>query len=538
MGKANPTVLSGFFVAVIVAICGASLAKGGFYLGKHEGDTLHMMQIVFRLADGEWPHLDFMTPIGILAAAPIALFVRLGHGIGMSILLAQALVSIVLLPATWWVAYSRMKGVLPYLFGLFVFVLAGALVHGEAEPAVSISMHYNRWAWAFSFVAIAAAVVPPRGRPHPMADGIIIGLAMAALMLIKVTYFVAFAPPVVVALLARRSFSTLLNATIAGLLVAGALTALAGPRYWIAYLHDLLSVARSEVRSSPGEPLASVIGAPLYLGGSLVLMAGVVLLRQARERVGGLVLLLLAPGFFYVTYQNFGNDPQWLLLLAVLLIAFLPERDLRNGLGWEMRSAMKVAVAISLALAAPSFFNLAYSPFRHLRIDVDKYSPLLPRGGRNADIYAAKIRNARTDVRIPLKAPGMGLDAYAADADRDEATVFQGETLPQCELTLGLSAWFDVTARDLEKAGYGETRLFSADLFSSYWLFGSFRRLRHGAPWYYGGLPGIDSADYLIVPLCAITPRIRDQILKEIEKRGLRFKEVRRTPLYILYAPI
>jgi hypothetical protein len=539
MSRPNPTVLFGFFVAVIVAICGAALAKGGFYLGKHEGDTLHLLQIVFRMAGGQWPHLDFMTPIGVMAFAPIVLFVKLGNGIGMSILLAQTLVSVVFLPIVWWVAYSRMRGVVPYLFGLFVFVLIGALVAGEAQRSVSISMHYNRWAWAASFVAIATAVIPSRRPVRPFLDGSVIGLMLSFLLLTKVTYLAAFGLPVLVAMLLRRSYRSVFWAVLVGLVVMGIVTMMAGLAYWPAYLRDLLTVTLSDVRPNPGEAFGAVVGAPAYLGASLTAIAGVILLRQSKENVGGLVLLLLVPGFFYVTYQNFGNDPQWLLLLAILLMAFRPARDLRNGLGWDMRAALKITASVALALAAPSFFNLAYSPFRHLRVDTADYTPLLPRATLHSDIYATKLRNARTDARIPLPTAGTGLDAYAEAAGRDKPTVFMGETLPQCELSLGLSAWFDVIVRDLETAGLAKgKRLFAADLFSSHWLFGSLVPLKNGAPWYYGGLPGIKSADYLLIPLCPVTPDIRGQILTAIEKAGLKFKEIRRTPLYILYVPV
>ena len=141
MSRPNPTVLFGFFVAVIVAMCGVSLLKGGVYIAKHEGDTYHMLEIIFRMADGQWPHLDFMTPIGALAAAPVALFVRLGYGVGMSFLMAQAIVIAFLLFPLWWAAWSRFTGFLPYLFGFFVIVLTVALVHGESEPSISLSMH-------------------------------------------------------------------------------------------------------------------------------------------------------------------------------------------------------------------------------------------------------------------------------------------------------------------------------------------------------------------------------------------------------------
>jgi hypothetical protein len=519
-------------------MCGAALLKGGFYIGKHEGDTLHMLEIVMRMAEGQWPHLDFMTPIGVLAFAPIALFLKLGFPVGKSIFLAQGLVALVFLPAVWWVSYSRLRGFAAYLFGLFVLVLITALVAGEAQRSVSISMSYNRWSWAAAFVAITLAVVPARGRARPLADGVIIGLAMAALALMKMTYFASFLVPVVVAMALRGSFRAMFWALVAGLSVAAVITLSAGFEYWAAYLKDLLTVAASDIRPNPGEPFGAVLGAPAYLGASLALIAGVILLRQAGEAVGGLVLLLLTLGFFYVTYQNYGNDPQWLLLLGVLLIAFLPRLEIRNGLGWDMRTALKVNAAIALAFAAPSFFNLAYSPFRHLNTDVADYSPLVPGNPRTADLFAANTRIARLDAKIPLPGDMPGREVYDELAEREPPTVFNGEELPDCSLDKGMAAWFSLTVKDLEQAGLAQgRRVFAADLLSSEWLFGSFEPLVGGAPWYYGGLPGIESADYLLVPLCPIIPKSRDIILKNIEDAGLAFAEIRRTPFYILYEP-
>ncbi len=538
MGKANFTGLFGFFVAIIVVLCGASLLKGGFYIGKHEGDTYHLLQIVLRMAEGQVPHLDFMTPIGVLAFAPISFFVSLGFGVGASILLAQTLVAIVFLPALFWVAFSRLRGPLPYFFGFVVLVLISALVHGEAQGSVSISMHYNRWSWAAAFIAISAAVLPSIGAARPRVDGVIIGLALAFLMLTKITYFAAFSIPIVVALLARRSAGTLIMALISGASALAVVTLIYGPTYWLAYFGNVLTVAGSDFRAFPGEPIGAVVGAPAYIGASLLLVGGVVLLRQSGKAVGGLSLLLLTPGFFYVTYQNFGNDPQWLLLLAVLLLASLPAADTRNGLGWDMRNAVRVTAFMALAMAAPSFFNLVFSPFRHLAADVTEYTQLLPKSEQHSDIYTTNIRAARTNIQVPLVKVGSAFDAYTDLADDAELSVFKGEVLPHCELLIGLTAWFDVIVTDLDQAGFTQGKgIFAADLFSSHWLFGNSVPLKGGSPWYYGGLPGLSDADYLLVPLCPILPGVRQQILAEIEATDLEFSEIHRTSLYILFEP-
>ena len=327
--------------------------------------------------------------------------------------------------------------------------------------------------------------------------------------MVKVTYFAAFALPVALALVMTEQRRALVWALATGLVCLAAITLVMGPMVWPAYLADLRTVAGSEVRAAPGEPLTAVMGAPAYLGGSLVALGGVILLRQARVETGGLILLLLLPGFFYVTYQNYGNDPQWLALLAILLLALRPEPEkvLRNGVGWPLREALGVAAAMALALSVASYANLAYSPLRHLRADPADYVPLLPRGERHADLQMRSLRFNRVEARVPLDGPGTGLERYRAQAERDAPPRFMGEDLEACSLETGLLAVMDAVARDLEAAGLAEGRsALVTDLLNSFWLFGALEPLEDGAPWYYDGLPGWEDADYLLVPRCPRKP--------------------------------
>lgn len=537
MSRPNPVTFAAVLLIVLVILAGPSVYMGGLYVGKHEGDMMHLLQIVLRMEDGQWPHVDFMTPIGALAFAPIVAFLEAGFPIGKSIIYAQVLVAIALYPAIWWVGRSRLAPPLAVLFGVVVLVLVLALVHGEAQRSVSISMHYNRWAWAISYIAIALAVLPERGEPRQGVDGFFLGLAAAALAMIKVTYLVAFLPAILVALIVRGRGRTLAVALIFGLAVAVGITVWAGPSFWLAYLGDLLAVAGSDVRSHPGEPLDALVGAPLYLGGTLVLIGSVILLRQAGQDAAGLVLLLLAPGFVYVVFQNFGNDPQWLPLLGILLLSLLPAAGTANGFGWDMRMALVIAGAMAFAFAAPSFFNLAYSPFRHVATKTEDYALILPRSERHDDLYSVNIRINRLDARVAMDVPGSGLERFAELAERDEAGEMFGEPLEHCEIVLGLPGWFDEIGADLNRSGLvAGKRLIAADIFSSHWLFADLEPLVGGAPWYYGGLPGWESADVLLVPFCPVAIDVRKMVLDAAEETGATFTELRRTPLYALYA--
>lgn len=532
MSRPNPIVLLLVVLGVAGAMGAAAVLKGGFYVAKHEGDTLHLLQIVLRMADGEWPHLDFMTPLGALAFWPIVAFVQAGFGVGSAILWSQGAVAAVLALPTLWAAFTRLNGWLAYGFGGLIMVLCLALVHGEADQLVSISMHYNRWAWAISYVVILLAVLPPLRLRAPWLDGALIGLGTAALLLIKVTYVISFAPVLLIALIVRRDWAALIAAFVAGVAVLVVVTVVAGPAFWGAYIGDLLAVAGSEVRPQPGAPLGSIIGAPAYLGGSLALLAGVIFLRQAGEEQLGLCLFLLVPGFFYVTFQNFGNDPQWLMLLAILLLVPQVAPEAVSGLGLPLKRALSVTAVAAMAFAAPSVINLTYSPFRHLSIDAENYTQLLP---GQADLFGRLVRSNRVDGTVGLDGPGSGLEDRRELAEREDLEVsLNGEVLPDCELGLGLIAWFEVIVADLEANGYGSAKIFAADIFTSHWLFGDVARLPEGSPWYYGGLPGFAGADYVLVPLCPASQPVRKQILETLEERGVALTEVHRAPHYIL----
>ena len=529
----------------LAAVLGAMLAlwavvlfaKGGFFIDMHEGDTLHLLDMVMRMAAGEVPHLDFMTPIGVLAVAPIALLVAFGFSAGQAILGAQVALAALLLPAVLRVAASRFPGGWGHAYGIFTLGLVLALIHGDAARVVSISMHYNRWAWAFAYVAVPLAALAPQGRPRPLLDGAIVGLCVAAMALTKMTYFAAFLPGVALALLLRRDWPAIGAALAAGLCVMAAVTVLAGPAFWGAYADDLLAVARSEFRAMPGDALDLVISGPEHLTGGLLLFAAVILLRQTAARQAAVAFLALYPGFVYVTWQNWGNDPQWLYLFAFLVLALRPATGAEGAGRRDLRQPLTLVAVAAFANGAPSAINVLTSPFHHLASGTEDMVPLVTGDPRLADVLGEKDRYWRRYLRVPGDGPGTGLESFAAEVERDSPVTLAGEVLPDCASDGGHTAIFTAIARDLEAAGLAGSAIFGADLLSGFWLYGDFRPLPGGAPWHYDGLPGLAAADYVLVPACPMTPDVRDRIATAINDAGIELAEVRRTPLYTLYRP-
>jgi len=535
MQRVSAGLYLGFLLLVLAVQTGLMSLKGILLIDQHEGDALHLIQIILRMAEGQRPHLDFMTPVGVFAMLPMSWPASLGLGLGMSIMMGMSLFALILLPAIWWVGWSRLQGLVAYLFGGFMIILCTALVYGGATQAASIAMYYNRWAWAVAFLLVLIAVLPGDTRRN-WPDGLILGLGMAFLALAKVTFFVAFLPGILVALLITRRLPTLLIGVLAGLVVAGLVTLAYGVGFWAAYLGDLDFVASSGLRDAPSAPLISLLIGPEYLVANFVLLAGVVLVRQAGPGPAGIVVLLFAPAFVYATYQNWGNDPKWLILLAILLVQLRPDRPVNNAFGWDVGRQMSLVALVSVALIFPSLLNLTFANLRHAKLDRSAFFQVLP-GQKNDDIAMktdrmyAPVRRETFELRDPEIAalvdtvPGRQVDEV------------MGQKLWLCKLHMGLVSVLHQMARDLDRVeGVAGKTVFVADTFSNLWLFGSTRPLPGGAPWYYGDKAGMAQADFILVPLCPVTPAARRAVLERLKTRaGHPLREVTQNGLFILY---
>lgn len=526
MDKAGSRLFLVYLLGLVSLMGGLALAKGGLYVDRHEGDTLHLIEILLRMADGQWPHLDFVTPLGALSFLPIVGFIWLGFGVGTAILLAQIAVALLLVPMLWWLGRSRLTRGMAYGTGALVLVLALAMIHGEAAASVSLSMHYNRWAWAFSFVAILIAVLEPRTRESQFTDGVILGIAFAFFIMGKVTFAIAFAPGVALALALRGQWRVIAVALAVIGFVALGLTVAAGVGIWSAYLGDLFLVAGTDIRPRAGVDLPTLLTAPQYVLGNAVLVLSVVVFRRGVNPQLGLVLLLLGPGMIYVTYQNYGNDPKWLALLALILLGV-------------SRTPQVIALAVvSCTLIAPSFFNMAVSPARHLASNAEQYEPLFagtPREVEHGDFHTKSDRAHRILFRAPMIFESPEFVSLNKKVAHLKPVEFQGEALPACGQVLGLIGASRAIAQDLDAAGYQGASVFVADTFGNLWMFGGLEPTRGTAPWYYGQLAGYEASDYLLVPICPVTPAAYRSILNEVTEQGGALKEVRRTELYTLY---
>lgn len=538
MSRPNPYLLTVALAVFAALFGGLSLAQGGLYLDTHEGDTYHLLDILFRMEQGLEPHTDFVTPLGLLAFLPIVLFMQAGFGVGMSILWAEIAIAALMVPVVAYAAATRLPRRTAYAFGLFTIGLILAMTYGGSSSGASISMHYNRWAWAAAFAMLTLAVLPARGRHSQVLDGLLIGTLAAALLLIKITFFVCLLPPVTIALLWRGQRMAFGAALIAGLAVVGAVTVAYGIDHWLGYYNDLLTVTASEVRPFVGVPFNQIAAGPAHVGGTILAILTVFVLRQGGHPRTGLIVVFLIPAFLYITYQNFGNDPKWYLFLAVLLMALRPEAGARKVAGIDLHDGAAWLAVAAIALYFPSLFNMALSPVNHAALETERFVPMLPDRPEDDDILI-RLDRANTitaevylDERVPVWAK------YAEDAERLPPIEIGGVTFPHCEFLAGARAFFVEIAADLEAAGIPEgSQFYTTDILTAFWLFGPYAPLRNGAPWYYGDFSGLENADYVLVPKCSFVSRVHRIMVDELTQAQVPLTLVRNNDLYALFAP-
>jgi len=538
MSRPSSFVLATILIAFLALYGGLPYLKHGLYLDIHEGDTYHLLDILFRMSEGAVPHEDFMTPLGVVAFAPFLAFMNAGHSAGMSIIFGQLVVGLILLPIAVYAARTRLSRPVGLYFGLLVVGLAVALTYGGAKAGIAISMFYNRWAWAIAFLVVVLAFIPPAKEDRAGLESALIGVLCGALLMLKVTYFVAVVPAIAVALFARCRLKGILVATLAGGVVLAIATAWLGVAYWPGYLGDLRVVSNNELRPNVGVPFNVILSGPGFIGGTFVLAFSVFCLRKTGHDSLAVALLVLAPGLIFITYQNFGNDPMWLWLMPVLLLSLRPGAAQSQVYGFDARRVMEMTAVVALALNFPSLYKSTLSNLDHMAFSEATFVDMLPEGDQGAqDIFVRKGRAYTMTAEVDLDRTMPDWSKYSDAVEREPLKEIGGTVIDACEWRAGVLGYMETIAERLQADGVAEgSQLFVTDVVTSLHFFGPFEPLKGGAPWYYGELSGLENADYVVVPKCAVSTRYRGVMIDELAASDARLEPVSENALYVLLA--
>ena len=502
------------------------LWPGVLAINGHEVDAIHAAGAALRIANGAAQHLDFVTPLGVLTFQPVVFFLDAGFGIGRSFILAQLLVAALISPVVWYVAVTRLSKHSALFFAGLMIVMITALVYGGDNPTVSISMYYNRWAWAVYFLAVCLILVPRKGG-GPVVDGVVLGLCLSVLALLKVTYFVTLAPVVLVWILTQRNFGLIAATSVVGVsAVVLATLSFGGIAFWEAYVSDLLMVSGSDVRPAPGKSLGDVIASPALFGATICLLAAIIGLRKSGHGPQGVLLLLLAPGFVFITYQNWGNDPKWLILLGFLSLRWRLNA-IGDIFGVPARNYFSGLALVAFSLSVPSILNMSLSTLRHFGADPSAYVAIAL-DPVHADLMIERDRSFKGEAMVDLAVAG---------SKETEPLMFAGTNVGGCTQKFGYFGKMQEIAKSLRKMGYGDKKIALVDVNNPLPVIGGFETVNGDPPWYYGGTTAAAAADVLVVPKCPVSKVTFAAYIAELNKSELSWVMVEETPHFRLFTP-
>lgn len=509
--------------------------NGDFLVNAFEGDAFHLAAGVFRLLDGEVQHLDFHTPLGVLAFLPARILMSAGLGFGMAAAYSNLLVALAFMPVLIWVGETRFSGALRYGFAFVILLLFLALVRGGPDTReVGIALYYNRWCWAVSGLAIALVLLdgPDRPKAH-LLDGVFLGVCFGFLALTKATFFIFLAPAVVIGLVARRRLETL-SAAVAtgGVILVTFLGLTGGTEVAQAYIGDLQAVVTGNLRTVPSQGIPGVVMSPEKLASSIAVLVAAVGLRRAGYRAEGLFLFFLFPGLALVTVQNWGNFGQWSFYLGLILWARIAQGDRRKPAHLVRMCGLAITVT-----ALPQIMGMSDSLVTHKLLQQRSFVSVFD-DPRLADFKFSRSRLASSQMRSSVL---YGYEEqYIGDLDPPDYGSFQGQELVNCALKQGIGSYVKAIADDL--AARDDVRgkqVLHASASTFFWLFGGTERLTNGQLWYYGGDTGFAEAEYFVLPFCVLGTSglvARRVMVEELESNDEHnFSEVDRNELFVLY---
>lgn len=240
-------------VAVVAAIVALALVTApAVFLNDTYFDLILPMDWANRMAEGQWPHRDFMTPVGTLYHLILWAGHSLSGGDTRLILWANTIVFVPVTILAWIATRDRLPALLRVIVVLYSALVVGS-PRGYDEPMLRIThlAPYNRQAGALACVALLFLILPPRtpnNRGRALTEGILAGLVLFALFYIKVPMFALGVVGLGASVLFGLNRRAALVATIL-LVLAIAAASVLDPTF-SGYLSDMAATGRSGLAST------------------------------------------------------------------------------------------------------------------------------------------------------------------------------------------------------------------------------------------------------------------------------------------------
>ncbi|MBI3196266.1 MAG: hypothetical protein HYZ40_01915 [Rhodospirillales bacterium] len=380
----------------MLAAAWALLASGLVLSREMTWDFLFNLAGAWHLQSGHVAHVDFHDPVGELNFLLTVLGFRLVGPTPLAFVMGSLVWAFVTFVAASIAAQRRLPLAPAAIFTVFVCLLVVMPANvGDPPRDYSFAMSYNRYGWSALSVLALILFVPPRPPSPAVAsetrggdtlDMAVVGLVLAALFYLKITYFMAGLATLGLALFffphVRDRWKGWL--AVGGLVVANALAP-----YNLPYLRDIWDAAGAgKVRGGISVHLNTFLTDPegnaAYAAGFVV---AVWLWREGRAplRLPLAAAFLFATGVFLLTQNHQAQGVPLGVMIAFLLYDQLRQTPAR----------MALMIFPLASIAAASFGLLEYAP-----------------NASNGERFQAVGPTNLKRLAVPIEPPGL-LAAFA-----------------------------------------------------------------------------------------------------------------------------
>ncbi len=241
-------------VGLVAGVALVAAAAGPIHARIFGHDVFFLLDNGWRAFNGQRVHADYASGWGPVTFLIVAGGMAVSGGSVASISYGSAFVAAVTGVWAAWLSAARTRSLTVIVFPLFVALMAAASFPIGVHPTLSShAMVYNRYGFALLAIVMLVSLQPGVGslsRRRILGEACLTGCAVAILLFLKVTYFLAALPPLALSIWLWGLRRDRLVAFLAG---AGAISLL-----FAAYLRFDVLAMLNDLRDAAGARTESV----------------------------------------------------------------------------------------------------------------------------------------------------------------------------------------------------------------------------------------------------------------------------------------
>ena len=523
-GKASAlflTVLCVLTVAVLAVVFGRGISHSGAFVN----DSFVFFDGIDRIAAGQVPNKDFLSPVGPLPyLLPYYGYLIVGGYSGAVEMASLLLLVPVLLCAAVFLYNATSQAAALLIIGTIAGVIVVPLVPGENAELMSHAMQYNRWGWGLLLAVFLLGLPPHNGGRWIVLVSTLGAVLLSALFLTKVTYFifaVGYLGLLVIFPDPRRWIgiaSLLIGAVMLGLI------ALLQSEMVLGYIGSIQEALQAD--GPQRDPYFTVAFGSRTTLIFLVLAAYCILLQRLAWREILLAGFIAMSGIIIID-QNY----QWKFIVTIpaafVILASSTNRQSEAG-----QNSASVAIAACYLALLPFVVDWAQVTLKHL----------MPGAASAAQFESPELAKMYVEDHGEVLSGGK----IFHDGPVDVQALLQGKVdiLPLSQLEYVAS--LNDGARLLRSAGAVDAEVFTLDFTNALALLVDSPREMNGYSWLHFGrnvseetLPPasefFEGAGYVMVPLSTLTgTSVRKPIALYGQDLINRTSEVAQSPYWVL----